>query len=97
MRFVIISILSIILSGCYNEAQKLQANNNTIKSGGILVATFPDGQELRRYDIIVGAGGETHAIYVVGNVTTVNSRRGKMSATEVIINNVPYFPAEEPQ
>lgn len=75
-----------VLMGCEPtpEATRL-ANQTSLKSGGFLVGTLPDGREVRGYRVNNPADPHIHWVYVVGNDVTVNrtQRQGKVNINVV--------------
>jgi hypothetical protein len=93
MRFLLVFVLCIFLTGCttYTPEQVSVMNEKTLSSEGELIGTLSDGREVRRYEIYI-LHQANHWIYVVGDTVTVNKtvRQGKVNSNrvEVFIDGV---------
>ncbi len=75
-------LLAFCLCGCYSQQYVDTENHAAFNAGGEQVGTLPDGREVKRVWILTNQG-KWHALYFIGETTTVNHEEhaGKNSTT----------------
>lgn len=96
MKYILLSLLSLILLGCSSQEEVNKENKGSFAAPET-VGTLPDGRTIQVVQYRRTSTSSTHFIYFVGSDITINRAEGKQHLVNVVIDGVEYQPVTKPE